>query len=170
MPIRSHNEHPLLLRCCPASAILLGTHGCSSPFAADFMAPEMVTGEERQGTAMDWWALGVMLYELVLGRLPFNSRFTTELAMFQSIVNAELSFPADHGLTDDAVDLLLELMQKVKPLQVVRSGEVDVFPRLTAYLCEHYGKEGDDILSGKQDESLLHPQCVEPKASMLVRR
>lgn len=79
------------------------------------MSPEMVTGKERQGAAMDWWALGVMVYEMTLGRLPFNSHLVeTDEALFRSIVNADVSFPPGHYLSDAAVDFIRELLQKVR--------------------------------------------------------
>lgn len=88
------------------SSVLLG--------AADFMAPEMVTGIERQGTAMDWWALGVMLYEMTLGTLPFNiNLLQTDEALFRSIVNADVVFPRRHGLSASTVDFIEQLLRKV---------------------------------------------------------
>lgn len=83
---------------------------------ADFMAPEMVTGKERQGTAMDWWALGVMVYEMTLGRLPFNARLgDDDAAVFRSIVSAKLVFPPYHRLSPATVDLIGQLLRKVCP-------------------------------------------------------
>lgn len=79
------------------------------------MAPEMVTGKERQGTAMDWWALGVMFYEITLGALPFNTSHLVEddNAVFRSIVAAKVTFPRKHGLSAPAVDLVEQLLRKV---------------------------------------------------------
>lgn len=78
------------------------------------MSPEMVTGKERQGEAMDWWALGVMLYEMTLGILPFNSHLEqNNNEIFRSIVNTELSFPRGHDLSHAAVDFIQELLRKV---------------------------------------------------------
>ncbi|CAM9570413.1 unnamed protein product, partial [Choristocarpus tenellus] len=78
---------------------------------ADFMAPEMVTGDHKQGTAMDWWALGVMLYELMLGTLPF-SRLVGDEATFASIVNSKLTFPSGHPLSPDVLDFIKQLLHK----------------------------------------------------------
>lgn len=78
------------------------------------MSPEMVTGKEQQGEAMDWWALGVMLYEMTLGILPFNSHLEqNNNEIFRSIVNTELSFPRTHNLSRGAVDFIQELLRKV---------------------------------------------------------
>ncbi|CAN0167441.1 unnamed protein product, partial [Scytosiphon promiscuus] len=81
---------------------------------ADFMAPEMVTGKQRQGTGMDWWALGVMLFEITLGTLPFHSELPTQSSneIFRSIVNAELRFPRRHNLSHSAVDFIRQLLRK----------------------------------------------------------
>jgi serine/threonine-protein kinase len=46
-----------------------------------FMAPEQITGErERIGPATDVWALGVMLFQALTGRLPFEADSLPELA------------------------------------------------------------------------------------------
>ncbi len=79
------------------------------------MAPEMVTGKEQQGTGMDWWALGVMLFEITLGTLPFHSElpFQSGNEVFRSIVNAELKFPRRHNLSRAAEDFIRQLLRKV---------------------------------------------------------
>lgn len=79
------------------------------------MAPEMVTGKTAQGTGMDWWALGVMLFEITLGTLPFHSElpFQSSTEVFRSIVNAELKFPRRHNLSRSAVDFIRQLLRKV---------------------------------------------------------
>ncbi|CAM9538087.1 unnamed protein product, partial [Discosporangium mesarthrocarpum] len=77
---------------------------------ADFMAPEMVTGDHKQGTAMDWWALGVMLYELMLGTLPFSGIASGQV--FASIVKSKLEFPPGHGLGPAAIDFIEQLLNK----------------------------------------------------------
>ena len=61
------------------------------------MAPEMITGNEKQGTALDWWALGVIMYEISLGTLPFHSEMAqTSNDVFRSIVNADLTLSLIH--------------------------------------------------------------------------
>ncbi len=51
-----------------------------------YLSPELVRGEEV-GPASDIWALGVILYEMTAGELPFKGEY--EAAVMYSIVNEE---------------------------------------------------------------------------------
>jgi serine/threonine protein kinase len=59
---------------------------CGTPV---YVAPEVV---ERQpySFSVDWWALGIVMYELMSGRLPFASR--DRRRMFHKIVNCPVEF------------------------------------------------------------------------------
>ncbi len=64
-----------------------------------FMAPEQVRGEiDRQGPHTDLWALGVILYRLVTGRLPFEGREGVA-ALYASIVRG--AFPPPSSIEAD---------------------------------------------------------------------
>ena len=52
----------------PPKSPLLDTR-CGSE---DYAAPELLMGQEYDGRATDAWALGVLLYALMEGRLPFD--------------------------------------------------------------------------------------------------
>ena len=54
------------------------------------MAPEIHTQQEYNGFASDVWSLGVCLYAMVNGTVPFRGLNVDELA--KSIVNDELKF------------------------------------------------------------------------------
>lgn len=48
------------------------------------MAPEIITNDGHN-QAVDWWALGVLLYEMVCGEHPFYVDGMDQIAVFESI-------------------------------------------------------------------------------------
>lgn len=57
---------------------------CGTP---NYIAPEILRGEEY-GFSVDWWALGVLMFEMMAGRSPFdiitdNPDMNTEDYLFQ---------------------------------------------------------------------------------------
>ena len=60
------------------------------------------------GRAVDWWGVGVVMYEMMCGRLPFYSR--DHEVLFELILSEEIKFPA--RLSDVAKKLLSGLLQK----------------------------------------------------------
>jgi serine/threonine protein kinase len=44
-----------------------------------YMAPELLVGHTESSAAIDIWSLGLILYALVLGSLPFRSSSKEEL-------------------------------------------------------------------------------------------
>jgi serine/threonine-protein kinase len=62
-----------------AVGVMLGT--------PPYMAPELVRGAREADPRSDVWALGVIMYELLTGTLPFNGRNVREL--FERISTAE---------------------------------------------------------------------------------
>lgn len=73
---------------------------CGTP---DFMAPEIVL-EQPYTRTVDHWTLGVLLYELLLGKAPFVGK--NETALFKSILQAEVKFPSTPKVPSDAKDLI----------------------------------------------------------------
>ena len=78
---------------------------CGTP---EYLAPELLQ-EVDYGTAVDWWALGCVMYEMMTGRLPFYSRDQTKL--FTAIMKDKLSFPS--SISSSAKTLLSGLLSKV---------------------------------------------------------
>lgn len=77
----------------------------------DFMAPE-ICSKQSYGKAVDWWALGVLFYDAVVGENPFNDRTNNRLQKFENIVNKVVVPPG--YLTKEARSLIKGLLDKNK--------------------------------------------------------
>ncbi|KAJ3024977.1 UNVERIFIED_CONTAM: Serine/threonine kinase [Siphonaria sp. JEL0065] len=71
---------------------------CGTP---EFMAPEILK-EKPYTRAVDWWALGVLIYEMILGQSPFPG--DGEDQIFDAILHDDALFPGN--MNKDAVDIL----------------------------------------------------------------
>ncbi|XP_003410581.1 serine/threonine-protein kinase greatwall isoform X1 [Loxodonta africana] len=76
----------------------------------DYLAPELLLGRAH-GPAVDWWALGVCLFEFLTGIPPFNDE--TPQQVFQNILKRDIPWPeGEEKLSDNAqsaVDILLTI-------------------------------------------------------------
>eukprot|EP00475_Leptophrys_vorax_P004152 TRINITY_DN1247_c0_g1_i3.p1 TRINITY_DN1247_c0_g1~~TRINITY_DN1247_c0_g1_i3.p1 ORF type:complete len:486 (-),score=145.77 TRINITY_DN1247_c0_g1_i3:133-1590(-) len=88
----------------------------------DYIAPEIIN-QQPHGPAVDWWSLGVLLYELVIGRPPFNSDNINTI--FENILNTEPIFPDDIPISATCKHLITRLLIK-DPTERLGSGDADV--------------------------------------------
>ena len=79
---------------------------CGTP---DYLAPEMIHGSTHD-QSLDLWALGVLLYEMLVGKAPFSSpdhikdpRLAKKI-IESNIVNLKVSFP--ESLSSKASELI----------------------------------------------------------------
>jgi len=76
---------------------------CGSPCYA---APEMVSGNKYNGFKTDIWAIGIILYAMLCGYLPFEDNDNEVL--FQKILECDLEFP--EYLSFDSVDIIKKIL------------------------------------------------------------
>lgn len=80
----------------------------------DYLAPELLL-QQGHGPAVDWWALGVCLYEFMTGVPPFNDE--TPQKVFENILGRNIEWPQDdESLSKDAVQCI-ELMLEMDPVK-----------------------------------------------------
>ncbi|EGN98034.1 hypothetical protein SERLA73DRAFT_109366 [Serpula lacrymans var. lacrymans S7.3] len=89
---------------------------CGTP---EFMAPEILL-EQRYGLAVDWWAFGVLTYEMLLGQSPFRGDDEDEI--FDAILEDEPLYPIT--MPRDAVSILQKLLTR-DPSRRLGSGKAD---------------------------------------------
>ncbi|NXV14812.1 AKT3 kinase, partial [Cepphus grylle] len=77
---------------------------CGTP---EYLAPEVLEDNDY-GRAVDWWGLGVVMYEMMCGRLPFYNQDHEKL--FELILMEDIKFP--RTLSADAKSLLSGLLIK----------------------------------------------------------
>ncbi|KAJ1100224.1 hypothetical protein NDU88_005311 [Pleurodeles waltl] len=74
----------------------------------DYLAPELLLGIPH-GAAVDWWALGVCLFEFLTGIPPFNDE--TPTLVFQNILNRDIPWPEEEEKlstnAQNAIEILL---------------------------------------------------------------
>ncbi|KAK2645603.1 hypothetical protein Ddye_020798 [Dipteronia dyeriana] len=74
---------------------------------ADYIAPEIVQGKGH-GLPADWWALGVLIYFMLQGEMPFGSWRESEIDIVAKIAKGQLNLP--ETLSPEAVDLVAKLL------------------------------------------------------------
>lgn len=76
----------------------------------EYLAPEVILGKGYT-SAVDWWALGVMMHEFIVGPLPFGSSSDDKVQLFKEILEAPLKI--SRGVSDDtAVSVLSGLLDR----------------------------------------------------------
>jgi serine/threonine-protein kinase len=77
----------------------------------EYMAPEQARGEDAQATS-DLYALGILFYEMVTGRLPFRSSDRDELLEMQRTAPAPDPRKLRPELPDGARNIIMRLLEK----------------------------------------------------------
>ncbi|PWZ06489.1 Serine/threonine-protein kinase ATG1c [Zea mays] len=79
---------------------------CGSPL---YMAPEVMQAQKYDAKA-DLWSVGVILYQLVTGRPPFNGG--NQIQLLKNILRTcEIRFPSDCDLSHGCIDLCRKLLR-----------------------------------------------------------
>nr|AML78144.1 putative LOV domain-containing protein [Ulvella endozoica] len=75
----------------------------------EYLSPEVIQGNSH-GAAVDWWSLGILIYELIYGTTPFKGQRRSET--FSNIVKNPVKFPEEPAVTPACKDIITQLLVK----------------------------------------------------------
>ncbi|PKU59653.1 phototropin-1A [Dendrobium catenatum] len=75
----------------------------------EYIAPEIITGAGHT-SAVDWWALGILLFEMLYGYTPFRGK--TRQKTFANILQKDLKFPKSISVGLHARQLMYRLLHR----------------------------------------------------------
>lgn len=89
------------------SKSFVGTH--------EYLAPEVISGQGH-GSAVDWWTLGVFLYEMLYGRTPFKGENNEKTLI--NILKQPLTFPRVSASSSREYDEMVKVQDLISRLLV----------------------------------------------------
>lgn len=89
----------------------------------DYLAPELLLGIGH-GMEADWWSIGVVLFEAVVGSPPFAS--STPEKIFENILERRINWPEGGSLSPELVDLLERLLCSEQTARLGYNGAMEV--------------------------------------------
>ncbi|KAJ6666658.1 hypothetical protein lerEdw1_020382 [Lerista edwardsae] len=119
------------------AAPIEGEHILGTP---DYLAPELLLakthGVQTSGPAVDWWALGVCLFEFLTGIPPFNDE--TPQQVFQNILKRDIPWPEGEEKLSDNAQNSIEMLLTIDSTKRAGLKELKLHP----LFC---GKDWDDL-------------------------
>lgn len=97
---------------------------CGTP---EYLAPEIILSKGHD-KGVDYWALGVLIYEMIVGRSPFYSYGTDQVSLFKRIVQVKYSFPPGGLVNSLAQDLIQRLIvrRQANRFGCLARGDMDI--------------------------------------------
>ncbi|KAJ9613424.1 serine/threonine protein kinase, AGC [Cladophialophora chaetospira] len=100
----------------PTGYPLVDTKSCIADFRTnsfvgteEYIAPEVIKGNGHT-SAVDWWTLGILIYEMLFGTTPFKGK--NRNATFANILRDEVPFP-DHSHATQVSNLCKSVIRKL---------------------------------------------------------
>ncbi|RMD43612.1 hypothetical protein DV735_g1560, partial [Chaetothyriales sp. CBS 134920] len=100
----------------PSGYPLVDTKSCIADFRTnsfvgteEYIAPEVIKGNGHT-SAVDWWTLGILIYEMLFGTTPFKGK--NRNATFANILRDDVPFP-DHSTSTPVTNLCKSLIRKL---------------------------------------------------------
>ncbi|KAF2399444.1 Pkinase-domain-containing protein [Trichodelitschia bisporula] len=131
---------------------------CGSP---NYAAPEVISGKLYAGPEVDVWSCGVILYVLLVGRLPFDDEYIPTL--FKKIASGAFHMPP---FLPEGAKHLIQRMLTVSPVSRITVAEIRRDPWFMKDLPAYLRLPTEDIW-----ESTVDPKgVIDPKASAVAQQ
>ncbi|KAK3611956.1 hypothetical protein CHS0354_011614 [Potamilus streckersoni] len=112
---------------------LMKTH-CGS---LEYAAPELLAATERYGPEIDIWSIGIVLYAMVVGTLPFITHYTDQYRRQKLLQQIEKGLVETHEkemahLSQDCIDLLKKMLEPAPELRLPLM-DIEIHPWVTNF-------------------------------------
>jgi carbon catabolite-derepressing protein kinase len=116
---------------------------CGSP---NYAAPEVISGKLYAGPEVDVWSCGVILYVLLVGRLPFDDDYIP--ALFKKIAAGTFHIP---GYISSGAARLIRAMLQVHPVHRITIPEIRLDPWFTKNLPQYLEPPREEFIAPDAD-------------------
>lgn len=124
---------------------------CGSP---NYAAPEVISGKLYAGPEVDVWSCGVILYVLLVGRLPFDDDYIP--ALFKKIAAGTFHIP---GYISPGAARLIRAMLQVHPVHRITIREIREDPWFTKNLPKYLEPPPEEFIATGVDPN----KAVDPR-------
>ncbi|XP_013390456.1 serine/threonine-protein kinase greatwall-like [Lingula anatina] len=115
----------------------------------DYLAPELLL-QKKHGVAVDWWALGVCLFEFLTGVPPFNDQ-TPDL-VFENILNRDIPWPEEEEALSENAHAAIDALLNTDPDKRPKANEVKEHPLFAGIDWENLLQQEPPFVPAPDDE------------------
>ncbi|KKZ66814.1 hypothetical protein EMCG_07503 [[Emmonsia] crescens] len=135
---------------------------CGSP---NYAAPEVISGKLYAGPEVDVWSCGVILYVLLVGKLPFDDDYIP--ALFKKIAAGNFHMPS--YISTGAARLIRAMLQ-VHPVQRITIPEIRQDPWFLKNLPKYLQPPAEEwVSSGVNPNKAIDPRRIAPGRSLAAQ-